>query len=371
MPLGANAFTRHCLAVLLACLVAPGCVPRNSRAPLATEPAPTPAPAPTDDDKARVFLARARENVWRTVPVDDPQSPVGLATRGLSFAPKASAATVVDLLITRADGLMRLEQYDAAGTDLDAASVWAERDRARSVEPLAKTELAWARLALARGDWTAAVRHGQRARAFAGRLELRGALLACEAIVLLAGLPEQAPEGALENAVLPGYLEVYRILESYGYPRELWRIAFSTLRKLPSKSDEEVKQLMGPAPIWSFDREYFWDDQGFAPDAATARVERGNLADGVSNANRVVARMRAGFRRCYQRALNEDPTIEGVIALTLHVGSKGRVTRVSGRMLELRQSVGTCVMARASQATFDPPAGGSALINVPITFVKK
>ncbi len=92
----------------------------------------------------------------------------------------------------------------------------------------------------------------------------------------------------------------------------------------------------------------------------------------VSNAARVVAGMRAGFRACYQRGLNENPDAQGNIRLTIQVGPGGEVRGVSAVPSgTLPQSVVSCVQARAKAAQFDPPEGGSAAIQVPVTFVKQ
>ena len=92
----------------------------------------------------------------------------------------------------------------------------------------------------------------------------------------------------------------------------------------------------------------------------------------VSNAARVVAGMRAGFRNCYQRGLAENPDAAGSIRLTIRVGAGGEVAGVSPSPSgSLPASVVSCVVARAQAAQFDPPEGGSAVIAVPVTFVKQ
>jgi len=99
-----------------------------------------------------------------------------------------------------------------------------------------------------------------------------------------------------------------------------------------------------------------------------AAVSGGN----VSNAARVVAGMRAGFRNCYQRGLAENPDAAGSIRLTIRVGAGGEVAGVSPAPSgSLPASVISCVVARAQAAQFDPPEGGSAVIAVPVTFVKQ
>jgi len=99
-----------------------------------------------------------------------------------------------------------------------------------------------------------------------------------------------------------------------------------------------------------------------------AAVSGGN----VSNAARVVAGMRAGFRACYQRGLAENPDAAGSIRLTIRVGPGGEVAGVSPSPSgNLPASVISCVVSRAQSAQFDQPEGGSAVIAVPVTFVKQ
>jgi hypothetical protein len=82
--------------------------------------------------------------------------------------------------------------------------------------------------------------------------------------------------------------------------------------------------------------------------------------------------MRAGFRACYNRALQENPDAQGSIRLTIRVGPGGEVQGVSAAPSgNLSGSVVSCVQARASAAQFSPPEGGSAAVVVPVTFVKQ
>nr|PZN21811.1 MAG: hypothetical protein DIU78_16765 [Pseudomonadota bacterium] len=92
----------------------------------------------------------------------------------------------------------------------------------------------------------------------------------------------------------------------------------------------------------------------------------------VGNAAAVVQRMRAGFRNCYQKGLNENPDAQGSVRLTIEVGPGGEVRNVTAVPSgTLPPSVVACVQARARAAQFDPPEGGSAAIVVPVTFVKQ
>ncbi len=92
----------------------------------------------------------------------------------------------------------------------------------------------------------------------------------------------------------------------------------------------------------------------------------------VSNASRVVAGMRAGFRACYNRGLAINPDAQGSIRLSIRVGPAGEVQSVTAVPSgNLPGSVVGCVKARASAAQFSPPEGGTAVVVVPVTFVKQ
>lgn len=104
----------------------------------------------------------------------------------------------------------------------------------------------------------------------------------------------------------------------------------------------------------------------------SARVSSSVSVGSVSNAQSVIAGMRAGFRRCYQQALDQNPDIQGSIRLTIRVGPGGEVTGVSSSSTgNLPPSVIACVEARARAGQFAPPEGGSAIVEAPITLVKQ
>jgi hypothetical protein len=91
----------------------------------------------------------------------------------------------------------------------------------------------------------------------------------------------------------------------------------------------------------------------------------------VANASRVVAGMRAGFRNCFNRELASNPDAQGTIRLTIRVGPGGEVQNVTAAPSGNLGSAVECVKARARSASFDPPEGGSAVVVVPVTFVKQ
>jgi hypothetical protein len=109
-----------------------------------------------------------------------------------------------------------------------------------------------------------------------------------------------------------------------------------------------------------------------------AGLAAGNTAAGtpataggsVSNAQSVVAGMAAGFRRCYNKGLAEDPNMKGSVKITAKIGPNGEVLSASpSGGGGLSGTVVSCVAARVSSAQFAPPEGGGATIVIPVSFV--
>ena len=89
----------------------------------------------------------------------------------------------------------------------------------------------------------------------------------------------------------------------------------------------------------------------------------------VSNAARVVAGMRAGFRQCYNRSLQQNPKSQGHIRLTIEVHPDGAVQSVTSMPMGiLSEGSVACVTARARAAQFSVTDGGSATVFATVTF---
>lgn len=98
--------------------------------------------------------------------------------------------------------------------------------------------------------------------------------------------------------------------------------------------------------------------------SASATVTGGT----VSNAARVVAGMRAGFRACYNRGLAMNPDMQGAVRLILRIGANGQVVSANAVPAgSIDSSTTACMAARARSAQFEPPEGGQATITIPIT----
>ncbi len=102
----------------------------------------------------------------------------------------------------------------------------------------------------------------------------------------------------------------------------------------------------------------------------SASIGGASVAGGsVANASAVVAGMAAGFRRCYNRGLQEDPTMKGSIKITAKIGPNGEVLGASpSGGGGLSGTVVSCVASRVASAQFSPPDGGGATIVIPVSF---
>ncbi|MFO0550411.1 MAG: AgmX/PglI C-terminal domain-containing protein [Polyangiaceae bacterium] len=120
--------------------------------------------------------------------------------------------------------------------------------------------------------------------------------------------------------------------------------------------------------------------QGNTPTAGSAKAVKGptgNASVGgasvsggsVANASSVVAAMAAGFRRCYNKGLQEDPNMKGSVRITAKIGPNGEVLGASpSGSSGLSGTVVSCVAARVSSAQFAAPDGGGATIVIPVSF---
>lgn len=123
-------------------------------------------------------------------------------------------------------------------------------------------------------------------------------------------------------------------------------------------------------------------EKGGATGAGTAKKVQGpkgsamvggaGVAGGsVANASSVVARMRGRFRRCYQQGLNTNPEMQGSVQLTAKIGPNGEVLGVGGGGGGSLGPIVGCLKAVVASGAFSPPDSGSAIISIPITFVKQ
>ena len=106
--------------------------------------------------------------------------------------------------------------------------------------------------------------------------------------------------------------------------------------------------------------------------AVTGRVtikQVGVKGGKVANGEAAVAGMAAGFRRCFNKGLQDDPRMKGSVTLTAALGPNGEVVSVVPSALKgLSGEVVSCAMARVSSAQFAPPDGGASTLTIPLVF---
>jgi len=91
----------------------------------------------------------------------------------------------------------------------------------------------------------------------------------------------------------------------------------------------------------------------------------------ISNADAAIAKLRPGFRSCYNKGLANDPSMAGKIILSIKVAPNGDVSDVSkAGGTGLSSDVEQCIINRAKHASFDASGSGST-VQVPVTFVKQ
>ena len=92
----------------------------------------------------------------------------------------------------------------------------------------------------------------------------------------------------------------------------------------------------------------------------------------VPGADGTVASLRARFRSCYQTGLLTDPTMSGKVLISARIGPNGEVTSSEiASMSGLSPAVGQCIAGVVKRATFSPPGGGGATLQIPVTFVQQ
>jgi hypothetical protein len=105
------------------------------------------------------------------------------------------------------------------------------------------------------------------------------------------------------------------------------------------------------------------------PPKATVLIAAPAVSGGsVANAATVIARMRARFRRCYQRAIKTTPSAAGVATLTAEIGPNGEVTAVTTTHDAPLDAVAPCLKAVVASGGFAPPSGGAATVKIALTF---
>jgi len=92
----------------------------------------------------------------------------------------------------------------------------------------------------------------------------------------------------------------------------------------------------------------------------------------ISDADRVIAGLRARFRSCYQQGLNSDPSMAGKVLISAKVGPNGEVSSADvAQNTGLSPTVASCIAGVVKRATFSAPGGGGSTLQIPVTFVQQ
>lgn len=92
----------------------------------------------------------------------------------------------------------------------------------------------------------------------------------------------------------------------------------------------------------------------------------------VSNAERVVAGLRPGFRACYNQGLQSDPGMSGKVVVAAKISPNGEVASAdAAQNTGLSPGVVQCILRKVRNAQFDAPGPNGSTIQIPVTFVQQ
>jgi TonB family protein len=103
-----------------------------------------------------------------------------------------------------------------------------------------------------------------------------------------------------------------------------------------------------------------------------ATVGATSVSAPVANAEATVAKLRPGFKMCYQQGLATDPTMSGKVVISAKIAPNGEVENVNvASNSGLSDQVANCIKRKVKNAQFDPPGGGGSTIQIPVSFVQQ
>jgi hypothetical protein len=102
-----------------------------------------------------------------------------------------------------------------------------------------------------------------------------------------------------------------------------------------------------------------------------AEIGTGTVQGGpITDVGHFVWGMQSGFSRCIKKAVKDDPeSIKSgaMVRFVVRVDADGTVVGVSPRGRGVSGVLVTCLAARVSSTKFNPPTGGSATVEIPVT----
>jgi hypothetical protein len=92
----------------------------------------------------------------------------------------------------------------------------------------------------------------------------------------------------------------------------------------------------------------------------------------VSNAERVVAGLRPGFRACYNQGLQSDPGMSGKVLVSAKISPNGEVASAdAAQNTGLSAGVVQCILRKVKNAQFDSPGANGSTLQIPVTFIQQ
>jgi hypothetical protein len=89
----------------------------------------------------------------------------------------------------------------------------------------------------------------------------------------------------------------------------------------------------------------------------------------IPNVTSAIARLRPGFRSCFNKGLAKDPSLAGSITIAITVAPNGDVMDVTKKSGGLNADVDACIVRKCKSATFDATPSGDT-VNIPIHFAR-
>jgi serine/threonine-protein kinase len=109
---------------------------------------------------------------------------------------------------------------------------------------------------------------------------------------------------------------------------------------------------------------------GSEPDAGATTCARAK-GQGVGHAEALIGALRPAMRACMEKGEKENQSLSGSMIVELRVAPDGRVYRARIKEGRLASAVvQKCVLDELRRVSFDPPAGGTASLEVPIRFAQ-
>jgi hypothetical protein len=95
------------------------------------------------------------------------------------------------------------------------------------------------------------------------------------------------------------------------------------------------------------------------------------MTGAISDADRVIAKLRPRFRKCYQDGLSHDPSMGGKATIAARIGPNGEVLSSDVASSDGLSSAVTTCLAKVVQSAEFTGTGSITTLRVPVTLVKQ